>query len=324
MSEVLPIELICAIAATVADQEVYTDRSWVVQLALVGHEVYRAVRLILYADLIVTDENKDKITSIPALKDRLLPYVLRITATEDFTSLDSILQEWRPQAGCYIQVPWNNLKRLFIHLLRENAAEALGQFTGLDLRYLDRVHTLDGAFSYGIHTVVSAHLTHLSGHTLAIWGVPDHSGSASHAAASPQSWATAFLKAFPCLTHLGLVIRYYDDRSDYEDELIVCASLWDYPTQIEAINLVLELRDTLFVFLRAVGENFYNDDELRAAVGDLDRHPRFIFCADERRAWVYEEAEQFVIEDAWCGRNIWSNPPFYDFGLTRLFECLVE
>ena len=61
-------------------------------------------------------------------------------------------------------MPWNNIKRLFIHLLRENAAEGLKQFTGLDLRYLDRVYTLDGAFTYGIHTLVSTHLTHLWTH----------------------------------------------------------------------------------------------------------------------------------------------------------------
>jgi len=105
----------------------------------------------------------------------------------------------------------------------------------------------------------------------------------------------------------------------------VCASTWDYPTQIEAIHLVLKLRDTLFVFMRVVGENDYSGDKLLAAVGNsVDRHPRFIFWEDERRARRYNEAEELMIEDAWRGRNIWSDPPSDDFGLTRLFESLDE
>ena len=77
--------------------------------------------------------------------------------------------------------------------------------------------------------------------------------------------------------------------------------------------------------MRVVGENYYSGDKLLAAVGSSeDRHPRFIFWANKRRARLYNEAEELMIEDAWRGRNIWSDPPRDDFGLTRLFESLDE
>jgi len=311
MPKFLPAEIVNAIASTVAEQEVYTDRSWVVQLALVGHEVFRAVRPILYADLVITNENKEKFPSALALKDHLLPYVRRITATEDSALLDSILQEWQPQPGCYIQVPWRNLERLLVRLSAQDSDVAKGQLTGLDLAYTSFTDTCLHR-SAGIPATIATHLTYVSGVMPNTWDVPDQLGFASQTAvASPRSWAAAILDAFPHLTHLGLAIPDQPEQWDEENHHWIIRSRPNYPTQVdEAIQELLELRDTLFVFLRVVGQNDFNEGHLRKNISSpLYLNPRFTFWIDERSVWGDYMVEELVVEDAWSGRNIWSGPP---------------
>ena len=101
---ILPPELINFTAVFAAQQEVYINRAWVVQLALVGYDVFRTVRPILYADLIITSHNVTKVYSIPSLHERVLQYVRRITSVQlhrldrsalnPTDCLDAILQEW--------------------------------------------------------------------------------------------------------------------------------------------------------------------------------------------------------------------------------------
>jgi len=311
MPEFLPAELVNAIAATAARQEVYTDRSWVVQLALVGHEVCRVVRPILYADLVITSENRDKFPSIPTLKDFLLPYVHRITATENSALLDSILQQWQPQPGCYIQVPWINLKRLLVRLSAQNSDVSKGQLTGLDLAYTSFTDTCLH-LSAGIPATIATHLTYVSGIMPNTWAVPDQLSSTSQpAVASPRSWAAAILSAFPRLTHLGLAIPDQPEQWDEEYHHWIVSSRPNYPAQVdEAIQGLLELRDTLFVFLRVVGQNDFNEGHLRTNISNpLYLNPRFTFWIDERSVWGDYMVEELVVEDAWSGRNIWSGPP---------------
>ena len=318
MSEVLPVELVSAIAAAAAEQEVYTDRSWIVQLALVGREVFHVVRPTLYADLVVTYENADKIASIHALRDRVLPYVRLITATSGSASLDSILREWRPQAGCYIQVPWMSLKRLLLCLASRGSDEDNNRLTGLDLKYYKFVNTCLHP-SAEIPSTIASQITHLS--TNAAWDQTSISGSTSDIASSPRSWANAILDAFPCLTHLGMVIPDYLERPDYEDDFWTRKNWWSNPSQLsEVILVLLELRDTLFVSLRVISQNASGEVHIRTAIANpLHRNSRFTLWVDDRSVWTYRTFEAFLIEDAWHGRNIWSGPPSDGLGLAGLF-----
>jgi len=321
MSEVLPVELISAIAVAAAEQEVYTDRSWIVQLALVGREVFHVVRPTLYADLVITYENEEKIASIHSLGDRILPYVRRITATSGSASLDSILRKWRPQAGCYIQVPWMNLKRLLLRLSSRDSDEDNKRLTGLDLEYSIFIKTCL-YHSAEIPATIASHITHLSTNTA--WDETGVSGSISDTAASPRFWANAILATFPCLTHLGMAIPDYWERPDYEDDVWTNKNWWSNPSQLrEVIQVLLELRDILFVSLRVVSDCASREAHMRTTIANsLHSNSRFTFWVDERSVWTCLTFEAFAIEDAWHGRNIWSGPPSDGLGLVGLFECL--
>ncbi|KZV93782.1 hypothetical protein EXIGLDRAFT_716761 [Exidia glandulosa HHB12029] len=60
-AEQLPVELVLDIFLSAAEISIFEDRPWVVQLALVSHDVYKLVHPVLYRTMVINPQNIDRI-----------------------------------------------------------------------------------------------------------------------------------------------------------------------------------------------------------------------------------------------------------------------
>jgi len=254
----LPPELINFTAVFAAQQEVYTNRAWFAQLALVGPEVFRTIRPILYSDLIITSHNVAEVSSIPSLRERILQYVRRITAVQlhrlgrsalnPTECLDAILREWQPQLESYIQVPWKSLKKLLARLSADNVDAVSGtqsQLTRLDLSSI-AFDNLCADTSVGIPSSIAQNITHISRFVPPAWATVNLGDGLP----TPRSWVHAIVDALPSLTYLGLVALKYPNGTMSHGYM----GRWDNFADLGlAVRAMLDRRETLLVTLRIVG-----------------------------------------------------------------------
>jgi len=297
----LPTEIVLATFEHAARENVTRDRRWVVQLVLVSHAVYNAVRPLLYHTLIITDRNKEHFASSkPAVE--ILPFVRSISVFIDrpgsaHNDLRQYLSQWTPpsDAQAHFDVPWPIAYNI-LHRLQGSHSKPLCIITSMLVRYELLHEAILKAYATSMPTVIATQLQRTGGY------VPDHGewyiapGSQS---SSPRDWGRAVLDSLPALRHIMfrvIDIGYYDDYTE---------TMKDYLLEVrEMVRGVLEHRSHLEVTILFGGDYLRHEAEVSNFMKDLELRETLKIWFDQRtKSWdrVYE----VDIEDGWSGRDTW-------------------
>ncbi|KZV91394.1 hypothetical protein EXIGLDRAFT_837129, partial [Exidia glandulosa HHB12029] len=196
MLQDLPTELALDIFREAAKSNVCENRAWVVQLALVSHNVYELVRPVLYHTMVIDLQNQDVVFD---LADDALHG--EITARNVFHSVRRLSITF--DIGSMWNTPgfrWSRdmFPRLFVFVTEFNASFTILAALSRTLQFQPRRVAVIWASLWDIKLHVLPHtlkqVTHIEGY------LPTSFESNPY---TPREWILAILGALPAVTHIG-------------------------------------------------------------------------------------------------------------------------
>ncbi|KZV91384.1 hypothetical protein EXIGLDRAFT_719350 [Exidia glandulosa HHB12029] len=297
--QLLPIELVLDIMRAAASIGLHFNRTWAVTLALVSHQIYRAVKSILHHTMVISRGNIEAID-----------YVCREPAC------DHVLQSVRRLVVCYPELSYyDQHKALFIVLdfsslaprfpavaeLCEGrgdspVAPSFAQLPSCRIRRLTIDHELYGAMSTTFAgATFLPDITHLQG----IWP-PSFT-----AQQGPVRWASTILNMAPSVTHIAFRvihlerILWADQRSRRFRPNLAVSDL------VDVLRTLLGYQRIQRIAFHVAGTCVDDWPIFRRALLQIDDR-RACCWLDYRRMTTYSEYERRLEESAWDGRDVWT------------------
>ncbi|KZV91379.1 hypothetical protein EXIGLDRAFT_750140 [Exidia glandulosa HHB12029] len=298
IAQELPIELVLDILHTAACLAVRSARTWAVSLALVSKDVYRLIKPVLHHTMVICPSNSDSIARIwcDASCAHVFRAVRRLVISynpaEKLLSGDEAIN---PFDTPFIQNLLTSLQEVDAPFRVIEALASVPTFRPLRLGV--RFKSFDDIGTGENNTFLET-VTHLEGYWENVYNDEE----------TARDWAQAILSAAPSLTHLAIDIVDFQPN-DYDDPDV--GMRIDHAPVVPddltlALQTILQCKRIQCVAFYIAGERVQDMPIVADVVRSLDCASKVRVWLDERPMVTWEDETQVSAEDAWAGRNVWT------------------